>query len=146
MKMRMLVALFAVVGLLVGTTTATTAQAGHSTDARACQADGWQTLDHSDGRPFANQGDCVSYAARGGVLTSRYPAAESLCESFEGSFGHKDHSSADPTRLYLWTCNDLPADFPFPSGNDQLALQCFADGGVLFSYRPDIGTSTCFAE
>lgn len=33
-----------------------------------CKNGGWQTLQTADGAPFTNQGRCVSYAVRGGVL------------------------------------------------------------------------------
>jgi hypothetical protein len=36
--------------------------------ALACKDGGWQTLQGADGTPFDNQGRCVSYAVRGGVL------------------------------------------------------------------------------
>jgi hypothetical protein len=41
-----------------------------------CKDGGWQTLQTSDGVPFTNQGRCVSYAVRGGVLAPLVPAEE----------------------------------------------------------------------
>lgn len=41
---------------------------GNSTNAHLCQKDGWQTLTTSAGSSFANQDDCVAYAAGGGTL------------------------------------------------------------------------------
>lgn len=38
--------------------------------ALSCKDGGWQALQSADGTPFANQGRCVSYAVRGGVLTT----------------------------------------------------------------------------
>jgi hypothetical protein len=35
-----------------------------------CKDGGWQALEREDGTPFANQGDCVSYAAQGGFPTA----------------------------------------------------------------------------
>jgi hypothetical protein len=46
--------------------------ASSSSDPELCKHGGWQNLTTSTGAPFANQGDCVSYAAQGGVL---YPKA-----------------------------------------------------------------------
>ena len=43
---------------------------GNSANAKSCQHGGWQTWVRSDQTTFANQGDCVSYAAQGGELTS----------------------------------------------------------------------------
>ena len=74
-----------------------------------------------------------------------FPAAQALCLGYGGTFGHDDQL-AGGTRSYLWTCNNLPADFPFPSGNDALAQRCFADGGTLFVYNPAPGASTCFND
>jgi len=42
-------------------------QGGNSANAHLCQ-DGWQSLLTSDGQHFKNTGDCVSYAAHGGVF------------------------------------------------------------------------------
>jgi len=43
---------------------------GNSANAKLCQKGGWMNWVRSDKTPFANQGDCVSYSARGGTLTS----------------------------------------------------------------------------
>jgi hypothetical protein len=44
---------------------------GNSDAANACKQGGWQNLVRQDGTGFNNQGDCVSYAAKGGVPTAR---------------------------------------------------------------------------
>jgi hypothetical protein len=41
-----------------------------------CQKGGWSGLHTSDGTAFKNQGDCVSYAAKGGTLAS----TQSTCD------------------------------------------------------------------
>ena len=46
---------------------------GTSVAARACQQNGWQTLVRQDYTAFKNTGDCVSYAARGGLLGVSLP-------------------------------------------------------------------------
>jgi hypothetical protein len=46
---------------------------GTSVAARACQQNGWQTLVRQDYTGFKNTGDCVSYAARGGLLGVSLP-------------------------------------------------------------------------
>ena len=71
---------------------------GNSANAHACQQGGWQHLFRSDGTSFANQGACVSYAARGGTLKS---AQQLECESLGGTY-------AVGTGLILWTCTNLP--------------------------------------
>lgn len=46
-----------------------TASAQDTSDAaHRCQQGGWEKLRGSDGTTFANQGECVSYAAQGGQL------------------------------------------------------------------------------
>ena len=49
----------------------TLAVAGNSDAANACKQGGWQNLVRQDGKDFKNQGDCVSYAAKGGIPTTR---------------------------------------------------------------------------
>ena len=43
---------------------------GNSANAKLCQKGGWTNWVRVDKTSFANQGDCVSYSARGGTLTS----------------------------------------------------------------------------
>jgi hypothetical protein len=45
------------------------ADGGNSAAAHACQKGGYAAFTRADGTPFSNTGDCVSYAAHGGVLT-----------------------------------------------------------------------------
>ena len=47
---------------------AASAGGGNSGVAHLCQQGGWQTLTTTEGTFFRNQGDCVSYGARGGTL------------------------------------------------------------------------------
>jgi hypothetical protein len=64
---------------------------GAGADASHCQKGGWLQLTSSEGAAFANQGDCVSYAARGGTLIPK-PAAtprerfRDICQSAGGTF------------------------------------------------------------
>ena len=44
---------------------------GNSDAANACKQGGWQNLVRQDGTDFKNQGDCVSYATKGGVLKAK---------------------------------------------------------------------------
>ena len=44
---------------------------GNSDAAHLCQQGGWEDLQGSDGTLFANQDECVSYAAQGGMLITR---------------------------------------------------------------------------
>jgi hypothetical protein len=54
---------------------------GNSAAAKACQKGGFADWVRADGTEFADQGACVSYAARGGVLT------EPELECFRGNWG-----------------------------------------------------------
>jgi hypothetical protein len=66
------VALTAALALLLvvggAASAAQAANARSSSDKELCKNGGWQNLTTSTGAPFANQGDCVSYAVHGGVL------------------------------------------------------------------------------
>ena len=70
-----------IVGLLVAAVTAAiavplaVAGGGNSDAANACKQGGWQNLVRQDGTSFNNQGDCVSYAAQGGVPKTKPAAA-----------------------------------------------------------------------
>jgi hypothetical protein len=68
-------ATMAVPVLGIATPAGATANSGNSANAKACQNNGWQTLYRSDGTAFKNQGDCVSYAARGNT------AFQSVCSA-----------------------------------------------------------------
>lgn len=71
MRFRLMVVLCAAAALAAGVSTAA-AGGGNSDAAHACQKGGWQNLVRSDGTPFKNQGECVSYAAQGGTLYPVY--------------------------------------------------------------------------
>lgn len=63
--------LVAALGLLLGALTlgaVASADGGNSDAAHACQHGGYANYTRTDGTTFANQGQCVSYAARGGTL------------------------------------------------------------------------------
>ena len=60
--------LFTIMTMAIGTTAASVSAQGNSENAKLCQKDGWQDLQGSNGEIFANQDQCVSYAAHGGDL------------------------------------------------------------------------------
>ena len=71
-----------VLALLVGAVAATPAGAAAKVDnAKLCQKDGWKTLSRSDGSKFANQGDCVSFTARGGPIFPLASLELALCQN-----------------------------------------------------------------
>jgi hypothetical protein len=74
-----------VLALVVGAVAATPAGAtGNSANAKLCQKDGWRTVFRSDGSQFANQGACVSYAAKGNTIALN--AWKAACEQAGGTF------------------------------------------------------------
>jgi hypothetical protein len=106
MRLRMVLVVCAALALTVGAATAT-AGGGNSANAKACQKGGWQSLHPSGGGVFKNEGDCVSYLARGGTLVgdSRHD-----CESVGGTFSTDQNTSfivLNPGSV-LWTCNGIP--------------------------------------
>lgn len=88
MKLRLILVCCAALALSVGVATAT-AGGGNSANAKLCQKGGWQNLVRSDGSSFANQDECVSYGAKGGVLQPKPTCtanSENFSEDAEGSF------------------------------------------------------------
>ena len=59
-------------------TPAGAAAGGNSANAKACQKGGWDNWVRDDQTPFANQGECMSYGAQGGMLTSPLPPLPDL--------------------------------------------------------------------
>ncbi len=57
---------------------------GNSDNAKACQQNGWQNLVRPDGSGFKNTGDCVSYAAQGGVLNTKPAPIKPVSEPMFG--------------------------------------------------------------
>ena len=73
---------------------------GNSSNAKLCQKGGWMGLATSDGAAFANQGECVSYAAGGGTLVAQPGATprerwRDICLSAGGTFSET---------TYEWSC------------------------------------------
>jgi hypothetical protein len=140
-KLRVLVIGCAALALAVGVGTASAGDPGGNSDAaKACQKDGWKNLvraeDHS---AFKNVGDCVSYAAHGGTLTSPTPSyaqSQSDCEAAGGTFStapSPNYDTTHPERIVLWSCLGYTVDPLDPFAVFiPLALDCFADGGQGF--------------
>jgi hypothetical protein len=70
-KLQMIVVCCAALALSVGVATATAGNGngGNSANAKLCQKGGWQNLVRADQTAFKNEGDCVSYGAKGETLT-----------------------------------------------------------------------------
>lgn len=126
----------ALTALALATGTAAGAEGGgNSANAHLCQHGGWQDLTTSTGESFANTGDCVSYAARGGALIPKLTPMQQfqvVCEESGGTFDPAvEHGDPD---VVLWACDWFPE---FPSDVDaiiwQLAGLCVEAGGNPFS-------------
>ncbi len=102
---RLTLTLFAGFALVIGVATAT-AGGGNSDAAKACQQGGWQNLVRQDGSGFKNTGDCVSYAAQGGVLMAK----PNLTLTGNGSATHAPITTAE-TVVYAgtYTNGSVPA-------------------------------------
>ena len=88
MRLRILLVLCATLALAVGAATAS-AGGGNSANAKLCQKNGWKSLTRSDGTTFNNQGECVSYGAKGGTISqvapiTTYLAIASACPQLAG--------------------------------------------------------------
>jgi hypothetical protein len=142
-KLRMISVCCAVLALTVGVATAT-AGGGNSANAKKCQKGGWQNWVREDGSAFANQDECVSYGATGGVLTVPVPKTQSQidCESIGGQFGAENLTEGSGT--VLWSCNH----WTNTNNGEFLTLRtdCIADGGVAFAINGPFNDEkfTCF--
>lgn len=61
---------------------------GNSGNAKLCQKGGWESLYREDGSTFANQDECVSYGAQGGVILDEPPGSpyQQWCKSAGGTY------------------------------------------------------------
>ena len=75
------------------------AAGGASDAAHLCQKGGWQNVLTSTGQPLTSQGDCISYAAHGGVLSPR-PTA-SLLFDFGACPGHPSYTANCPAASFV---------------------------------------------
>jgi hypothetical protein len=114
----------AVVVSAVAAEPAMPAKGGNSANAKACQKGGWQSLFTTTGGTFANQSECVSYAAQGGTLLAF--AGQGACDSIGGTFVVGGRNPQD-----IWTCRRYPVPPNDPLPPPQVTA-CRADGGVSF--------------
>jgi hypothetical protein len=104
------------------------------------------SLYRSDGTPFANVGQCVSYGAHGGTVFSF--AGQGPCESFGGTFSTDPATNQLPEYpgyQFVWSCNDSPATNTTP-WVEALIEACLADGGDNLAWwpEPDSPYATCW--
>lgn len=145
MRMRMLLVLSAVVALAV-VASASGAPGGYSENAKKCQKGGWANLVRADQTPFANPGECVSYAAKGGTLGTK-PQAQIACESLGGTYStdpSTDQNAIPGTPVvFLFGCQGYVSENTPPT----LIAACFAlaGPGVNPGYRNSVGFS-CYNQ
>jgi hypothetical protein len=75
---------------------------GNSKNAQACNKGKWASLYRSDGSGFRSQDECVSYAAKGGTLTSTPPYApyQTACQGA----GNGENTSFSIGTGDTWIC------------------------------------------
>jgi hypothetical protein len=107
---------------------------GNSGNAKLCQKNGWTTLVRSDGSSFANQGDCVSYAAQGNSLVAK-TRSQLDCESFFGVYSTNpanDLSGIQTNGTFVWSCNGVT--LPISQFYNTLASDCIADTNNSYAF------------
>jgi hypothetical protein len=102
---------------------------GNSGNAKLCQKGGWQSEYRSDGTRFASVGDCVSYAAHGGTLTSSPPFVNHAPQGADGTVTTSENS----------TYTFAAGDFGFSDPNDSPPNNLLA---VEITTLPTVGTLT----
>jgi hypothetical protein len=115
----MLGALAMVVGLLAGPVAA--APGGNAANAHKCEEGGYLDYTDANGNPFKNEGQCTSYAARGGQLVPvpTGPPDISLVQNTpdeaDGTIsgtGFTPNSSVTLTRVYSPSGEEFSGSFP----------------------------------
>jgi hypothetical protein len=86
--------------------TAAAASGGNSANAKLCQMGGWQSLYTSNFGTFSNEGQCTSYAAHGGTLSSAPNQAALDCQSLGGTYGNNDLIGVPAPVIF--TCDGYP--------------------------------------
>jgi hypothetical protein len=82
----LLISFLAVTVLPLASTPAAEAGGGNSSAAKACQNGGYAGLVTADGRSFKNEGDCVSFAARGGQFFAGLVVPAGKTMTFHNTF------------------------------------------------------------
>lgn len=117
------------------------AKGSNSDAAKKCQKGGWQEWVRADRTPFKNQGDCVSYAARGGTLTSKESPVEVACTGGGGTFANA------PAVDVIWSCS-VPAlsDAMYFALGDLCANEPGSDGLGIILGGIDDWRYVCWAQ
>jgi hypothetical protein len=102
---------------------------GNSDAAHVCQPGGWQNLVRHDGTGFTNTGDCVFYAANGGVLSVKSTPSTDVSGSENFS---EDPVGSTPT-TFSWGTVDA-ADYS--PGNGVNTATSGGTGGAILASGP----------
>lgn len=140
-RLRLFFASCAVLVLSVGVTSALAG--GNSANAKLCQKGGWENVYRIGGGAFANQDDCVSYAAQGGTLYGSQ--AQAICQSYGGTYSTNPVTdlALGGDGSFIWSCNGFS---PFSlSGAQIFTMQgaCFGDGGDDLASSENFVDFTC---
>ncbi|MDP9226874.1 MAG: hypothetical protein M3P18_24135 [Actinomycetota bacterium] len=134
---------FAMLALVADVSAAPADPPGNSGNAKACQKDGWQLLQTSDGQTFASEEECTSYGAHGGVLVARnliFMATVGSCIS-PGCWGQFTGSGLEPlSAVYLhYTFDGTPITWLVRYADSDGNVSSTGPGG----WAPDEGIFVC---
>jgi hypothetical protein len=125
MRLRLMLVGLVVTAALVAAPAAAQELPGPLATKHPCQ-DGYTQLVREDGSAFASRGDCVSYAARGGVVIE--PLIGASCR-----LGLGPEEGSDPQ--LIWTCSVADADLIERALKIAfLSLVCDLAGDTHFSF------------
>jgi hypothetical protein len=136
-RIRFGVAFVAALVLSLGATSIVVARGGNAAAAHRCQMGGWMTLQGSSGQTFANQSECVSYAAGGNQLyaptfvVTTVTGTGWLYGSFYFGYGFTGAGFHPNSAITLtWAYDDAPwsdYDASYPAGFATDAIGAFAN-------------------
>jgi hypothetical protein len=123
--MAVMVPLFAVV--------AYAAPGGNSANAAKCEEGGYLDYTDAQGNPFKNEGQCTSYAARGGTLVP-VPTADITLDQAAGTISGTGFTPNSPiTNSRVYSPNGQSVTDSLVSTD---ATGAFVDSGLFFCFDP----------
>ncbi len=119
--------------LAIGASAAAAVADGNSENAKLCQQGGFEAFVTSTGQGFANQGECVSYAAQGGTLS----ASPTLRERWEAIC--RDAGGQADTNDVSWACHPQGVSMFSEAVYNEMASICTEAGGTTepAAYSPN---------
>jgi hypothetical protein len=118
---------------------------GNSEAAKACQHGGWQHLQTSDGKPFANQQECVTAGAQGAVLEPKGSIGITFTASDTSGqcLATVTLTGFAPNTTYPLTVQVFAL---FGGSADETTITTDSGGGATYTWRSDIPASGYEAE